>query len=647
MEIEEVKLRAGKYKIPCKIEKVGNRLTFNFPYNQDLIAEIKVMEGSKYHGYDPVPRKVWSIADTPANRFQLDYLKGNNPYAWYDRPLVEYVPERKPYAHQINLTRIGLTYHYVLWGAEMGTGKTLAAIQVMESSGAPDWFWVAPKSALNSAKLEFRKWDSKVRPYCITYDALKKILEGWQPGMLPPHGVVFDESSRLKNHTTQRSQAAQWLADFIRETWGVRGYVIEMSGSPAPKAPTDWWSQCKIACPGFLREGRFDKFKERLCLIKKAEGEYGTFPKLITWWDDPKKCRICGMYEADNPMHDSQYMAEEGYHCFMESVDEVSYLYKRMKGLVTVLFKKDCLDLPEKQYKIIYCPPTQDSINGARLIVARGDSAIKTMTYLRELSDGFQYKQVKIGEETCWGCRGTRQRLEQTFVGPELSEDQLLELGIFSSEQNPEATNHPEWFVEEIQACSVCKATGVTDITTRETVQVPCPKEDALIDILEEHEDVGRIVVYGGFEGTLDRCTSILTKSDWHWIRIDGMGYRSDLGIKDPLLLLEAFQNPDKKKRIHKIGIIAQGESGGMGLNLTESPTIVYYSNSFNAESRIQSEDRIHRIGMTGANIIDLIHLPSDKLVLDNLKEKRELQYMTMGELRSSLANIKIGEFYR
>jgi hypothetical protein len=56
----------------------------------------------------------------------------------------------------------------------------------------------------------------------------------------------------------------------------------------------------------------------------------------------------------------------------------------------------------------------------------------------------------------------------------------------------------------------------------------------------------------------------------------------------------------------------------------------------------MQAEDRIHRIGMDknrGALIIDLIHLPTDQLVLDNLKKKKALQSMTMGELEAAFSH--------
>jgi hypothetical protein len=36
-----------------------------------------------------------------------------------------------------------------------------------------------------------------------------------------------------------------------------------------------------------------------------------------------------------------------------------------------------------------------------------------------------------------------------------------------------------------------------------------------------------------------------------------------------------------------------------------------------------------------GALIIDLIHLPTDQIVIDNLKKKKKLQYLTMGEVEA------------
>lgn len=42
---------------------------------------------------------------------------------------------------------------------------------------------------------------------------------------------------------------------------------------------------------------------------------------------------------------------------------------------------------------------------------------------------------------------------------------------------------------------------------------------------------------------------------------------------------------------------VGQQRSGGYGLTLTAATTMLYYSNDFGLETRLQSEDRAHRIG--------------------------------------------------
>lgn len=69
---------------------------------------------------------------------------------------------------------------------------------------------------------------------------------------------------------------------------------------------------------------------------------------------------------------------------------------------------------------------------------------------------------------------------------------------------------------------------------------------------------------------------------------------------------------------------------------------VVYWSNSFKPEFRIQSEDRIHRKGMDenlGCEIVDLIHLPTDARVLEVIQANRKLELMTLGEFKDSLVN--------
>jgi len=70
------------------------------------------------------------------------------------------------------------------------------------------------------------------------------------------------------------------------------------------------------------------------------------------------------------------------------------------------------------------------------------------------------------------------------------------------------------------------------------------------------------------------------------------------------------------------------------GLTLTASNTVVYYSNSYDLEIRLQSEDRAHRISQTKkVTYIDLISDGTiDEFIVKNLRGKINLATKVLGE---------------
>lgn len=612
---QTTKIKIGRYLYPVDLIYEGKRIYVAFRYNKAIIAEVKSMTGAKWHGFDEKPRKIWSISDCPRNHFQLAYLQGLNPYAHYDIVIENHEYQRLLFSHQQVAADFMLSRRQCILAGEPGVGKTLAAIEVMERSGILDWWYVAPKSALRAVEREFRIWKSAVQPQMFTYEAITKKIKEWQEygGIFPtPYGVIFDESARIKNPTAQRSQAAMILANLIREKHGNDGFVIEMSGAPAPKNPCDWWHQCEIACPGFIKEGDKNKFQKRLAIITQQElfATGQKYPKLESWLDDEDKCAICGKMEDDSVHNREQCLLEDiEYHSYKKSRNEVAHLYDRMQGLVLVQLKKDCLDLPDKHHHVIRLEPNQKIINLAKTIIETSRTTIGAITSLRELSDGFQYSKEECGTIICSVCNGNRSILDPL--------DPLQ--------------------VSKIP-CDGCGGSGRKKQYTRVTKQIETPKEGALRDYLDEYFEVGRVVIYGGFAGSVDRCVQICHDNGWQTIRVDGRGWKMSEGLcleDDPL---DIFQ--DKLIQYSHVAFVGQAGAGGIGLTLTASPVIIYYSNDFDADHRIQSEERIHRPGMDlnlGATIIDLIHLQTDELVLNNLIKKRELQALSMGELAKAL----------
>ena len=639
----KLKVAAGKMIREITLQKQGKRYFVSFPFNRALIAAIKQMEGAKWHGFDDPPLKKWSILDSERNWFQLRWLQWRafprkfreenphlNPYARYDTQLQPYEPisGRPLYEHQKEMVAQALERHYCILACEMGTGKTLVAIEASENvdltDGSEIWY-IGPRSGIKAVTLDLQKWNAKTNWEMFTYEGLVSKLKREAEITQPPKMVIFDESSKVKTPTAQRSQAAKHLADAVRDTWGDDGYVIEMTGTPAPKTPLDWWNQCEVACPGFLIEPNQGKMKTRMCHVEMRQSlTGGQYPHIVTWYDDENKCKVCGEY------HDG---SED--HPFEKSVNEVALLYERMRGLVMVKFAKDCLDLPELRFEKIQLTPSVQTLRAAKAITKNAPRAITGLTLCRELSDGFQYTEEKVGMQECPLCHGDK-------VIQAMMPEQEYDIN------NPTPTNTEMGFVESEETCFNCGGTGEVPIYRRSTEAVDSPKDQYLINELDLHEDDGRYIVWGGFTGTIDKIVDLVVQQGWCVLRVDGRGYHAfgpnEYSNIDPDELLIAMDTShprydELRKKYSRICFVGHPRAGGMALTLTASRTSLFYSNDYNGEARMQAVKRGHRAGMLNRahTIKDLIHLRTDQLILDNLEKKVRMQNITLGELDSYL----------
>lgn len=627
-----ISMKAGRYKIPVNITAEKGRLFLQFPYNKHLLEEVRTMAGRRWHDYDPTPKKVWSVTDCARNRFQIQYLAGNNPYERYDRELNKVTPKRDCLMpHQLEMFWHQITRRQALISGEMGVGKTLSMIEALEYSGYRTIIWVGTGSSLAAVKLEFTKWKSDLKKdvLFLTYHGFRNGVKNGD--LFVPEALIFDEAQGLKNPQSIQSQMAAKMTESMRTRLKDEAFIGLMSGAPAPNNPTDWWHICEIACPGYIKEGDWYKFQNRLAILsEQTSASNQMYHKVETWLDDENKCAICGKLPNK---HGDELTAQ---HDYKKSRNEVEYLYKRMQGLNIVFFKKDVLShLPELQYRKIRLQASELMKKAEKLIVATTPRTITALMKLRELSDGFQYKETETGEqETCSLCKGNGKYIE--YYDPECPDES-------PSPETMEAGKCKQRMVK----CYNCEGSGTVPKLQRTASRIATPKEELLKQLLLEHEPIGRLVVYAGFQESVDRCIDIAIKNNWKVIRADGRGWvywkptlGGELNIDQLELtkedMLERFQNPDK----NKIVFIGQAGAAGTGLTLTASPSIFFWSNSFNANDRIQAVNRIHRPGMDlnrGATIIDCVHLDTDQYVLDNLEKKLDMLAMSMGKFRAAV----------
>lgn len=144
------------------------------------------------------------------------------------------------------------------------------------------------------------------------------------------------------------------------------------------------------------------------------------------------------------------------------------------------------------------------------------------------------------------------------------------------------------------------------------TAPIESRRLEVLYDVLQEHD--GPAVIWARFTADITDIASFLEEQGHKVVT-----YFGETSTKDREEAVRSFRDGEVDY------FVANPDAAGTGLDgLQIAQLAVYYSNSFRAESRWQSEDRIHRLGMAGsAHFIDLIVPNStDTLVLKNLQDK-------------------------
>ncbi len=275
-------------------------------------------------------------------------------------------------------------------------------------------------------------------------------------------------------------------------------------------------------------------------------------------------------------------------HLVSWKTDEVKKLGHRLAPIVMVRDRKDCFDLPDKIYDPIQCEVLENIKRLATVLAATSISVLDCLEKLRELSDGFQYNKMH---------RSITNNNTQTEYKD-------------SNSNNLESTSY-SW--------------------------IGSPKLDKVKELLDfysvENGGPGRLVIYAAFTATIDKLMEVVAEAKWNPLRIDGRGWSNSK-------TLELFEGESNDKSTLNQFCIVANPACVHGLTLSRTYALVYYSNSFSADHRIQSEDRRDRPGMDvsrGTRIIDLLHLPTDLMILNRLKEKREMQGLTLEEIKLCL----------
>ena len=151
---------------------------------------------------------------------------------------------------------------------------------------------------------------------------------------------------------------------------------------------------------------------------------------------------------------------------------------------------------------------------------------------------------------------------------------------------------------------------------------------DSLLELLEETE--GKAIIWANYQLSVSEIIQRIIKEYGEDSYVHYYGLTSQEDRQD---FIRKFQN-DPKCRF----LVGTPQTGGYGITLTQANTVIYYSNGYDLEKRLQSEDRAHRIGQKKTvTYIDLICEDTvDEKIVKALRDKINIASEVLGEeLRS------------
>ena len=158
-----------------------------------------------------------------------------------------------------------------------------------------------------------------------------------------------------------------------------------------------------------------------------------------------------------------------------------------------------------------------------------------------------------------------------------------------------------------------------------DTKEIKSNRMNELLNILEEVD--GKVIIWANYRFDIKNIQQTLSEK----FGADSVAtYYGDTKDRDRQDIVEKFQDKNSSLKY----FVGNPSTGGYGLTLTAAHTVVYYSNSYDLEKRMQSEDRAHRIGQVNkVTYVDMIAEGTvDEKIVRSLRSKIDIASEVMGE---------------
>ena len=389
--------------------------------------------------------------------------------------------------------------------------------------------------------------------------------------------IILDEATRIKNPKAIRTQRLLYEFNAVVR----RGKTVLKSepktvarailtGTPVTNGPFDVWSMFEFLRPGYFGINWYG-FQNKYGMFHSLQVN-GRVIRILINEDAWNQIHGCTSFEMANALYGvtlSTYdtiKAQDHYEGPFRNVDT---LRDKMLEIAMFVRIEDCIDMPDRVYN-------------RKLL----DMSSEQARVYRELELYFitQYKDEKVEAKSKLTAYIRLQQIASGFV---------------SSEQLPE---------DEMEDPPPNKITWFDDL----------PKINQLLVDVEEivgstDNPTGQVIIVCHFSAEAERIYDTLTEEGYKVCLMTGW---KKVGS------IEGFKNGNYKIMVANIRVIS------MGFNLQERCNhMIFYSNTFSLEDRIQVEARIYRAGQEHPCIyLDYVMKDTiDMKVYAALKQKKQL----------------------
>jgi len=252
----------------------------------------------------------------------------------------------------------------------------------------------------------------------------------------------------------------------------------------------------------------------------------------------------------------------------------------------------------------------------------RSIQVVKEFRHLDELSDSLKLFSYRVLKKDCldlppknWTKRYISLTKEQEKIYEQMKKHALAML-------NGKVTTTVTVLTQLMRLQQITCGHFVADDGT--TQEVKSNRMQELLDVLEQTE--GKAIIWCHWQKDAKSIIEKIEEEYGPGSVVDYYGLTPQDQRQDNI---RKFQS-DPKCRF----MVGTPSTGGYGITLTAANTVIYYSNGYDLEKRLQSEDRAHRIGQKQTvTYIDLICEDTvDEKIVKSLRDKINIASEVLGE---------------